>query len=105
MFDEDAMPPDFRVDIRDPRIADDITPAGMQAYLEAHGWQMRHDEAGKWQQWTEPGTGADIRIPLSTRFGDYRQRVRDLILCLEEVEDRSQLAVWADLRAARQTAT
>lgn len=41
-------------------------------------------------------------VPLRTDFMDYATRVKDFIDAWSLVQDRSQFAVWAELRAASQ---
>lgn len=103
MPEEIKVPADLKVDIRDPRIADGITPAGMQSWVRRDGWTLRHDGPHA-QVWESPDHEDAVMVPLRTDFVDYANRVKDFIDAWSEVQGRSQLAVWADLRAASQEA-
>jgi hypothetical protein len=69
-----------------------ILPANCEAYLRNKGWQ----ETGKFGEFAkiygkandEPHL-SEVIVPMRTDFVDYKNRVFDLLLTLQDVENRS----------------
>ena len=99
---EITVPADLRVEIQDSRAADGITPDGLRAYLEAHGWyptgRVRRVDLA--QQWARDGATLRALVPVDPDDMEYRPEVLTAIRRIAEGEGRAQLAVVADLRAA-----
>jgi hypothetical protein len=86
----------LRVILRDPDACKRITPEAANAYLEAHGWQ-RVATLGHGAEWTR--NDAYVLVPYRTLWFDYGSRMCSLVNDLARVEDRSALAVYAELVA------
>lgn len=76
-----------------------IQPAAMRAYLIAAGWVGQ----GPWGETSEifvrDGTGRELLVPVRADLGDYASAMSDILGVLSEVEDRSELQVYADIRS------
>lgn len=64
-----------------------IEPAQIAAYLVANGWKETYREAQRYSLW-DKGVGEDeleqIILPFDTQFGDYAERVQDLLRIVSE---------------------
>jgi hypothetical protein len=89
----------MKVTIRDPQTLAAVRPLDLAAYLRTRGWQERERSAGRSAIWTltQSGDEFEILLPLDNTYRDYPQRIADLLKTLEQVEDRSQLEVIADV--------
>ena len=86
----------LRVTLRDPDACKRITPAAASAYLAARGWQCGHI-GGSTTEWTR--NDAYVLVPHHPNWHDYGSRMCSLVNDLARVEDRSALAVYAELVA------
>lgn len=91
----------LRVDFRDPEAAARITPEQANAYLAAHGWtgpSVVHEYA----IWLDPSDGLrQALVPLQTHWRDYGASMVTLLNDLARHEDRSPLAVFAEMIMVR----
>ncbi len=83
----------LRVIFRDEQAAAEITPEMAGAYLTARGYTVRG--AIRWHVWTRDGR--QVLVPRE-RLTDYGRRMVETITALAEIEGRSPLAVWAEMR-------
>lgn len=83
----------LRVIFRDEPAAAEITPEMAAAYLTARGYTVRG--AIRWHVWTRDGR--QVLVPRE-RLTDYGRRMVKTITALAEIESRSPLAVWAEMR-------
>ena len=116
----DEPPPDdvegigrtVRVRITDGEALSEVAPESVRAYLADTGWQMRSaDEdpyiarmGGKatvwWRHCPEEEGDYEVLAPSHQSYGDYAQRISELVRTLSIAEDRSELDVLVDLLAA-----
>jgi hypothetical protein len=96
-------PQQLRVRLDDPRAAHGITADAIAHYLDAHGWayQSSVSDAEVWMRPTPGGRQVTVRVPIAARAGEEWVVLR-LISELALTEDRSELAVRADLLAIAQ---
>ena len=78
------------------------SPEGVQEYLAAKGWQFRTSPWGtKATIWAHPcpdeAGDYEVLAPSDKTYGDYAQRMAELLRTLSIVEDRSELDVLRDL--------
>lgn len=88
----------MKVLLRDPDVLLTIRPLDVTVYLRNTGWQETESN-GAWSVWvrnTEYGI-AELMVPLDKLKRDYLLRISDVVNALEEVENRSSLAIVADL--------
>jgi hypothetical protein len=88
----------MRATIRDPETLGSVRPRDLAAYLRAKGWQQSNLFPGRsiWRLGSN-GDTFEILLPLDDTFRDYALRISDVLRTLEEVEDRSQLELIADV--------
>ena len=86
----------LRVTLRDPDACKRITPAAASAYLEARGWRHGYTDSiiAEWRR-----AGDYVLVPHHPNWHDYGSRVCSLVNDLARIEDRSALAVYAELVA------
>jgi len=95
----DPLPPRrrmIRATIAEEAALENIQPASLVAYLEAHGWsgaRYRTPAACHYRH----STGVTALVPLARDFADYADRVGVTIRLIANVEGRSQLDVLVDL--------
>ncbi len=90
----------MRVSVRDLGHLVSTRPADLQGYLRARGWQHVEAPQGRVSCWTicdAEGGEYEVAVPLEPEYADYPSRVADALATLELVEDRSQLAILADI--------
>jgi hypothetical protein len=77
-----------------------IDPTMVALYLNAHGWeeQKRTDTFSTWALDADPPTS--LFLPLAHDFGDYEDRLIDLVAQLARIEDRDEAVVATNLRYA-----
>jgi hypothetical protein len=87
----------MRAIIDDPEVLLTVRPSDMIAYARAQGWtRTRHiGGGGVWSR-----DSKNLLLPENRGAPDYAARVADFIRGLEKAEDRSQLDILADIRAA-----
>jgi hypothetical protein len=85
----------LRVDFRDEAAGAAITPEQANAYLTARGWYRGDVE--HWSIWSRADCEYPLMVPRETRWDDYGRRMVEFINNLAAHENRSPLAVWADL--------
>lgn len=86
----------MRASIRDAQVLAALRPLEVTAYLRASGWCQSSATADKWIVWTK-NSDFEIVLPLNRQFGDFTQRMADVLKTLEAVEERSQLEILNDL--------
>ena len=98
---------ELRVDVKDERAADTITPAGLLAYLTSHEWVKVTDLLGGaaefWVHPDQPLTHHSV-VPLAEDYEGFRQRAIDLARQIAVLEHRGLIGVLADLRTASEPA-
>ena len=85
----------MRVRITDKEILQSIPPAWIQTYLHSRDAEKVKEVPDKTAIWKYGG--AELLVPLATHFADYAMRMMDLLSELERTENRSQLAILADI--------
>lgn len=84
----------LRVDFRDEQAAAEITPERAARYLTAKGW-IRGDT----DKFACYSLGEHtVMVPQHSRWVDYGRRVVGLVNDLAEIEGRSPLAIWTEMR-------
>ena len=80
---------------------DGLTPTAFAAYLVRTGWR-RTGERNAGTVWTRPLDGGVSHLfqPEDPASRDHAPRMAEMLAALARAEDRSQLAVLADLYAA-----
>lgn len=116
----DEPPPDdgerlgrtVRVRITDGEALSEVPPENIRTYLADTGWQVRSADddpyiarmVGKATVWWRPCPEEDddyeVLAPSHQSYGDYAQRVSELVRTLSIAEDRSELDVLVDLLAS-----
>jgi hypothetical protein len=68
--------------------------ADVTAYLRGHGWTIsgrwRNASVWSWQDF-------DVLVPPTDAVADATTRLRELVQCVADAEDRSPEAVWRDM--------
>ena len=90
-----------RAIVTDADVLGRIDPAAVAAYLQRAGWFQAHERTGGaiWTRWVDD-RGLKLLVPNDPTFGDYPIRMAEVLTALAITEDRSQLAVLADLCAS-----
>jgi hypothetical protein len=88
----------MKASITDPAVLAAIRPLDLSAYLRAHGWYPRLGEAdlGEWELKTNDGI-AEVSVPKHPRWRDYARRIREVLVELSRVEDRSEMLIVQDI--------
>lgn len=89
----------MKADIRDIQALSRLSLLDVRAYLESQGWNSvgRYGSAATiYRKMTDAGDG-ELLLPMGEQFADYPQRMRDVVVALSAVENRSQLEVFHDL--------
>ena len=91
-----------RVIVTDAEVLGRLEPAVVGVYLADTGWVRAH-ERSTGAIWTRrlDDSVASVFLPNDRSFADFALRMSALLSALARVEDRSQLAVLADLYAAQ----
>lgn len=91
------------VQIRDVVALEGIPPIALRAYLESRGWELQENWRNRLLIWTKERDGQvhQILMPLHELSGSYATRIYEALSLFAELEDRSQLDVYYDLRGAR----
>ena len=92
-----------RVIVTDAEVLGRLEPAAVAAYLADKGWTRssrgpRHGTV--WSRTIGRDRAAAVFLPNDQTYADFAIRMGELLTMLARVEDRSQLAVLADLYAA-----
>jgi hypothetical protein len=87
----------LRVTLRDEAACAAIPPEQANAYLAAKGWEMVRGMkyAHTWRL-----ASRYVTVPNDVTFADYGRRLCEVANTVAEVENRSALAVYADLASA-----
>jgi hypothetical protein len=87
-----------RASVTDAAVLRRVTLASLVTYLESHGWAPHQQIALAtwWRRSADDGTPM-VLVPRRGDVGDYELRIADALTTLAAVEDRSQLAILADL--------
>jgi hypothetical protein len=88
--------------IRDIETLKSIQPNEVIAYLKRTGWQKETSIPDKAEIWVLKKENSDqdwvdILLPLNTSFQDYPIRMSEILVTLEEIEDRSQKEIFKSL--------
>lgn len=89
--------------IRDIETLKSIQPKQIIAYLKRTGWQKETSIPDKAEIWVLKKENsdqdcADILLPLNTSFQDYPLRMSEILVTLEEIEDRSQKEILQNIQ-------
>lgn len=84
----------IRVRITDDEVLQNVNRNNVIAHLKRTGWE--HGATGQWSDWFYKDDH-EVQLPIQTVL-DYKYRIYELFQVLEEVEDRSQLDIWEDLK-------
>ncbi|OWK36270.1 hypothetical protein FRUB_08833 [Fimbriiglobus ruber] len=86
--------------IRDPDAFRNLNPQDITAYLRTTGWKEAETKPGHSSIWLKrvDAEDAEIVVPLNSGFRDLLSRLADVVANLAAFEDRSELAVLADLQ-------
>ena len=90
-----------RAIVIDAEVLGRIGPAAVAAYLQRTGWFRAHERAGGaiWTRWLDD-RAVKVFLPTDQAAADFAPRMSALLATLALAEDRSQLAVLADLYSA-----
>ena len=84
----------------DPRI-ENVRVANVQAYFLHHGWRLEPNPNPNLLRFERSVRGNGLPlfqlVPSSETFGDFRQRVAELVTTLSELEDRHPVAILEDM--------
>ena len=89
----------IRVRIIDDEVLSNIDRYKLRAYLGRTGW-MYIGETPNMGEWFEKFAGEqcyEIMVPFEG-MRDYKYRMYEMFQVLEEIENRSQLDIWEDLK-------
>ena len=99
----------IRVTIKDREAIMALTVDQIKKYLSSKGWYKKEDYvksfangdrkaiAELWSQDSGPANTSALLIPNSSEVIDYAARVSELLILLEQKENRSQLEIYADI--------
>ena len=88
------------VTVRDPNILKTLEPAQIAAYLQKKQWREQSRDGDKSSIWTrknEAGEDYEILLPLKPEISGFALRMYEVMETLENVENRSQIEILADL--------
>jgi hypothetical protein len=90
-----------RVIVTDAEVLGRLQPTAVAAYLARTGWVRAHERASGtiWTRWVDDHA-VRVLAPADPTVADFALRMGVLLGALAVAEDRSQLAVLADLYAA-----
>ena len=91
----------IRVDLRDPDAAAEVTPEALAAYAERTGWTLATTTGAP--RVYHRGAG-ELKVPITSGWPDYGRAMQSEINLLARHEDRSPLAIWAELVGWRDVA-
>lgn len=76
-----------------------IHPARVAAYLQSRGWSRLTFEANRYSLWVQPSAAAPVEVllPLDPNFGDFSERIAELLNDLQREEQRSQIDILRDI--------
>lgn len=88
----------MKASITDPEVLAAVRPLDLSAYLRARGWHPRFGEAdlAEWELKTNGGV-VEVAVPKHPRWRDYARRIREVIVELSRVEDRSEMLIVQDI--------
>lgn len=90
----------MKVVIRDPETLELLRPSDIELYLRANHWERLKRVPGEYASWEYRAPSKSPRkvlVPLDHEFGDYAQRIAEMLSIVAEAEERSQLAVYEDI--------
>lgn len=90
----------MKVSVRDEEILKVIEPQELSKYLKSHGWHEDRpflDNATVWLKQENNCEEYEILLPNQQSLGDYTLRISEALETLEEVENRSQIAILSEL--------
>lgn len=90
----------MKVAILDRQVLNAMPPLDVAAYLRLNRWQNAPylgDKAFSWTGTDKMGDKVVMLQPLLTEFGDYADRMAEILHTLERCEQRSQLAIHSDI--------
>ena len=89
----------IKVDVKDLDIFRQIPLENINFYLFSKGWVETESIEGKAIIWEKNSNGIrfELLCPIKESFGDYAQRVYDLVIVLENQEVRSQVEIISSL--------
>ncbi|MCC3405512.1 MAG: hypothetical protein JGK17_07935 [Microcoleus sp. PH2017_10_PVI_O_A] len=89
----------MKVTLKDTENFTTIDLDRLRNYLLLHGWHEDKPFLENATLWHKPAAGEEFEIllPNQQTLGDYAPRIREAILILETVENRSQIEILADL--------
>lgn len=90
----------MKVVIRDPETLELLRPSDVELYLRANHWEQLKRVPGEYASWeyrTPSKSPRKVLVPLDHEFGDYAQRIAEMLSTVAEVEERSQLAIYEDI--------
>jgi len=85
----------MKVQILDSKALKNLLPSNCTAYLKSRSAELTghyRDRAGIWNL-----NGKQLLLPLSTSLDDYASAIAKLLMQLEEIESRDQLAIYRDI--------
>jgi hypothetical protein len=87
-----------RAIVTDAEVLGRLQPAAVAAYLQRTGWFRAHERASGaiWTRWLDD-RAVKVFLPTDQTAADFAPRMGVLLGALAVAEDRSQLAVLADL--------
>jgi hypothetical protein len=87
-----------RVIVTDAEVLGRLQPAAVAAYLKRTHWVRAHERANAsiWTRWLDDHA-VKVMVPTDQATADFAPRMGALLAALAFAEDRSQLAVLADL--------
>ena len=90
------------VQIKDASALGQLSPTVLRAYLDAHGWVHQETWRNRIMLWsiTSGEQVSELLIPLREQSDAYAVRISEAVALLAEIEDRSQLDVYYDVRGA-----
>lgn len=89
----------IRVRITDDEVLSNIDRSKLRSYLGRTGWMHIGETpgVGEWFEKCASEEHYELMIPFEDML-DYKYRMYGMFQVLEEVEDRSQLDIWEDLK-------
>ncbi|MBW4508359.1 MAG: hypothetical protein KME64_17865 [Scytonematopsis contorta HA4267-MV1] len=83
-----------------------ISPKTIVQYLEKHGWHnWKEVEDVSVLIYNKQGKKFGLFLPLSLDFVDYKNRVSEILITLEEVEERPRWQILDALRSKAEQTT
>lgn len=83
----------LKTDLLDKKALSEISVVKTDLYLENQGWEKTGEIEGYASTWFLEKEGIELLLPLNKNYSDFESRILEVILILEEIEERSRYEI------------